>query len=56
VLVQAAVLHVFGGDRPTGRTVSRFSLSLAAGAPGVWTETTNALPYYMLTADMLSGV
>ena len=57
VLVQAGVLHVFGGYGPTGLpTASRFSLSLAPGAPSAWTETTNALPYYMLTADMLSGV
>ncbi len=56
VLVQAGVLHVFGGRGPTGRTASRFSLSLAPGAPSAWTETTDALPEPTAFADMLTAV
>ena len=57
VLVQAGVLHVFGGEGPTGPTASRFSLSLAPGAaPSAWTETTDALPEPTEFAGMLTGV
>ena len=57
VVVQAGVLHVFGGSGPTFWTASRFSLSLAPGAaPSAWTETTDALPEPTEFAGMLTGV
>ncbi len=57
VLVQAGVLHVFGGDSATGETASRFSLSLAPGAaPAGWSETADALPEPTSFAGMLTGV
>jgi hypothetical protein len=57
VLVEAGVLHVFGGGGPTGLTASRFSLSLAPGAaPAAWFETTDALPEPAAFEGMLTGV
>jgi hypothetical protein len=57
VLVQAGVLHVFGGYGPTGPTAPRFSLSLYPGAaPSDWTDTADALPGPTGFAGMLTGV